>query len=39
MACGLSELETAANPYISVLGDPTTGLVAHVKSIVHSQTK
>lgn len=22
MACGLSELETAANPYISVLGDP-----------------
>ena len=24
MACGLSELETAANPYISVLGDPKT---------------
>jgi MFS transporter, FHS family, L-fucose permease len=24
MACGLSELETAANPYISVLGDPQT---------------
>lgn len=24
MACGLSQLETAANPYISVLGDPKT---------------
>lgn len=25
IACGLAFLETAANPYITVLGDPATG--------------